>query len=69
MFYIVHIKFFLFLGTSFPHEYIVLSLVKLLISDFSTKKKISLMNIFNNSRPNIEPCGIPQSANFRPFAI
>ena len=68
MFYIVHIKFFLFFSF-FPHEYIVLSLVKLLISDFSTKKKISLMNIFNNSRPNIEPCGIPQSANFRPFAI
>ena len=41
-------------------QYIVLSSVKLEISDFSTKKKISLINILNNSGPNREPCGIAQ---------
>ena len=41
-------------------QYIVLSSVKLEISDFSTKKKISLINILNNSGPNIEPWGIPR---------
>ena len=30
------------------------------MSDFSTKEKISLMNILNNSSPNIEPWGIPR---------
>ena len=30
------------------------------MSDFSTKKKISLINILNNSGPNIEPWGIPK---------
>ena len=35
------------------HEYI-----KLKISDFSTKNKISLMNILNNNGPNIEPCDV-----------
>ena len=60
MFFIVHIKSSLILGRSFPHEYMVLSSAKLQISDFSTKKKISLMNILNNSAPNIEPCGIPR---------
>ena len=59
MFFIVHIKSSLILGRSFPHEYTVLSSAKLQISDFSTKKKISLMNILNNSGPNIEPWGIP----------
>ena len=59
MFFIVHIKPFLILGRSFPHEYAVLSSAKLQISDFSTKKKISFMNILNNS-PNIEPWGIPR---------
>ena len=55
MFFIVHIKSSLILGKSFPHEYIVLSSVKLQqISDFSTKKKISLMDLLNNSGPNIE---------------
>ena len=47
----------------FPHEYIVLSSAKLKISDFSTERKISLMNILNNG-PNLESC-----ANFRPFAV
>ena len=60
MFFIVHIKFSLILRRSFPHEYVVLSSAKLHISDFSTKKKIPLMNILINSGPNIEPCGIPQ---------
>ena len=27
---------------------------------FSTKNKISLMNILNNNWSNIEPCGIPR---------
>ena len=58
MFFIVHIKFSLILGRSFPHEYMVLPSEKLKISNFSTKNKISLMNIFNNSGLNIEPCGI-----------
>ena len=57
MFFIVHIKFSLILGRSLPHEYTVLPSVKLQIPDFSTKKKISLMNILNNSSPNIEPWG------------
>ena len=55
----VHIKSSLILARSFPHEYTVLSSAKLQISDFYTKKKISLMNILNNSGPNIEPRGIP----------
>ena len=59
MFVIVHIKSSLVLGRSFPHEYIVLSAAKLQISDFSMKKKTSLMNILNNNGSNIEPCGIP----------
>ena len=56
----MHIKSSLILGRYSPHEYIVLSSAKLQISDFSRKKKISLMNIFNNHRFNIETCGIPQ---------
>ena len=60
MFFILHIKFSLILARSFPHEYIILSSVKLQTSDFSTKKKISLMNILSNSGSNIEPCGIPR---------
>ena len=59
MFFIVHIKSSLILGRSSPHEYMVLSSAKLQVSDFSTKNKISLMNILNNSRLTIEPCGIP----------
>ena len=59
MFFIVHLKSSLILGRSFPHEYIVLSSAKLQISDFSMKKKISLMNILNSRGPNIEPCGTP----------
>ena len=54
----VHIKFSLILARSFPHEYTVLLSAKLRISDFSTKKKISLMDILNNSGPNNEPWGI-----------
>ena len=54
MFFIVHIKYSLILGSFFLHEYTVLSSAKLQISDSSTKKKISLMNILN-SGPNIEP--------------
>ena len=56
----VHIKSSLILARSFPHEYTVLSSAKLQISDFYTKKKISLMNILNNSGPNIEPWAIPR---------
>ena len=55
MLFIVHIKSFLILGRSFPHEYIVLPSAKLQISDFSTKKKISLMNILN-VRPHVIGC-------------
>ena len=60
MFFIVRIKSSLTFRRSFPHEYVVLSSAKLQISDFSFKKKISLMNILNNNRHNIEPFGIPQ---------
>ena len=60
MLFIVHIKCSLILGRSFPHEYIVLLSAKLQISDFSTKKKILLMNILNNSGLNIDPCCIPR---------
>ena len=60
MFFIVHIRSCLILARSFPHEYAVLLSAKLQISDFSTKKKISLINILNNSGPNIEPWGIPR---------
>ena len=59
MFFTVPIKSPLILGGSLPHEYIVLSSAKLQISDFSLKKKISLMNILNNNAPNIESCDIP----------
>ena len=60
MFLIVHIKSSLTLRRSFSHEYTVLSSAKLQISDFSAKKKISLMNILSNSGPNIERWGIPR---------
>ena len=59
MLLIVHTKFFLVLGRSFLHEYILLSSAKLQISDFSAKNKISLMNMLNNNGPNSEPCLIP----------
>ena len=55
MLFIVHIRSSFILARSFPHEHTVLQ-----IPDFSTKKKISLLNILNNSGPNIEPWGIPQ---------
>ena len=60
MFFILHIKYSLILGKSFPHVYIVLSSAKLQISDFSTKNKISLINILNNNGPNVEPCDTPR---------
>ena len=60
MFFIVHIRFSLILARPFPHEYTVLSSAKLQISNFSRKKKISLINILNNSGLNIEPWGIPR---------
>ena len=41
-------------------EYIVLSLAKLQISHFKTKKNKSLMKILNKSRPRIDSSGIPQ---------
>ena len=50
MFLIVHIKSSLILGSS----------RKIQISDFCMKKKISLINISNNSGPNVESCGIPR---------
>ena len=65
MFLTVHIKSSLILGRSSPHGYIVLSSAKLQGSDFSTKNKISLMNILNNNGPNIEPCGIPRKISDR----
>ena len=49
MFYVKHIKSSLISGRSIPHEYIAFSSVKL---------QIPLMNISNNSGPNIEPHGI-----------
>ena len=60
MFFIVHIKSSLLLGTFSPHEYIVLSSAKLQVFDFSTKKEMPLMNILNNDRDNIERCSNPQ---------
>ena len=60
MFFKVHIKSYLVLRRSFPHEYIVLPSGKLQISDFSTKNKMSLMINLKNSGLNIEPCGIPR---------
>ena len=56
--FIAHIKFSLILGRSFPHQNTVLPSAKIQVSDFSTKNKISLMNILNNSGLNIEPWGI-----------
>ena len=64
MFLIVRIKSSLILGRSLPHGHTVLPLAKLHISEFSTKKKISLMNILNNSGPKIDPWGIPQQVSF-----
>ena len=60
MFFKVHIKSSLNLGISFPYEYMVLRSAKYKFLIFLQKNKISLMNILNNSRPNIEPCGIPR---------
>ena len=60
MFFIVHIKSSLILGTFSPHEYIVLSSAKLQVSDFSTKMKMPLMNILNNGGDNMERCSNPQ---------
>lgn len=60
MSFIVYIKSFLILGRSFPYEYTVLSSAKLQIFDFSTKKKMPLMNILNNDGDNIERCSNPQ---------
>ena len=59
MFFIVHIKSSLKSGRFFLHDYTVLSSAKFQISDFSTKTKVSSMNILNNSGLNVEPCGIP----------
>ena len=63
MFFILHIKFSLILKISFPHEYVELPSAKLQISDFSTKKKISLMNMLNNNGSNIKPCGVPRQTS------
>ena len=41
MFFIVHFKSSLILERSFPHEYIIFSLVKLQISDFPTKNIVN----------------------------
>ena len=60
MLFIVHIKSSLITERFSPHEYTVLSSVKLQISDFSKEEKISLRNILNSNGPNIEPYGIPR---------
>ena len=46
-----------------PHEYRVLSSANSQTSDFSTIKKISLINMLNN---NIKPCVFPPK-NFLPI--
>ena len=58
MFFKAHIKSSFVLGRTFSHEYIELLSVKLQISDFSTKNKISLINILNKNGPNIKLCCI-----------
>ena len=68
MFFIGHIKSSLILGRSFPHERIVLSLVKLKISDFSTKKKMSAMNILEKAGL-ILSLAVSVGKYFKPFAI
>ena len=55
MIFILHIKSSLNLGRSFPLEYTVLSSAKLQISNFSTKNKMSLVNMLNNGGPSIDP--------------
>ena len=60
MFFIVHNKSSLILGRYFPYEYVVFPSAKLNISDFSTKKKILLINILNNGGPNIESWAMPR---------
>ena len=60
MFFMVRTNSSLILGRYFLHEYLILPSVQLQISDFSTKNKISLMNILNNNGPNIEPYDIPR---------
>ena len=55
MFFILHIKPFLILGI---YSKLIYSIVISEISDFSTKKKTSLMSILNNNVSNIEPSGI-----------
>ena len=64
MFFIAHIKSYLILGRSFPHKYTALSSAKLQISEFSTKKKISLMNTLNSSGPSIKPLGYPTCGTY-----
>ena len=60
MFFIVHNKSSLILGRYFPYESVVFPSAKLQISDFSTKKKILLINILNNGGPNIESWAMPR---------
>ena len=50
------------------HEYRVLSSAKLHISDFSIKKNISFVNIFNSSGPNIDRLR-NRTKNLRPITI
>ena len=63
MFFIVYSKSTLILGRSLRHGIYSIVIAKLQISDFSTKKEISLINILNKSGPNIEPCGIPRETS------
>ena len=60
MIFILHIKSSLNLGRSFSLEYTVLSSAKLQISNFSTKNKMSLINMLNNGGPSIDPWVIPR---------
>ena len=50
-----NVRFSLMRNKFLSHEYRVLPLAKLHISDFSIKKNILFMNILNSSGPNIDP--------------
>ena len=59
LFFISNVRFSLMHNKLLSHEYRVLLLAKLHISDFSINRNTSFMNILNTSGPNIDPSKIP----------
>ena len=59
LFFISSARFSLMYNKLLSHEYRVLLLAKLHISDFSINRNTSFMNVLNTSGPNIDPSKIP----------